>query len=74
MTVPDSADLTNAFSDSDFAISCWVYLDPTVDGMIVAKGEVDGSTIRYGLSVAASNSDVNLTFYYLPSGVQVRVK
>lgn len=70
VTVPDSQ-VAYAISDSDFAISSWVYLDPTVDGMIVAKGLVDGSTINYGLRVAVSNDDVIITFYYLPSQEEV---
>ena len=59
-------------TDGGFSLSAWVYMDPSVNGIIAAKGSEDGTTIRYGLGAAAINdSHVTVTFYYLPNTTEV---
>ena len=56
----------------EFALSLWVFLDEGSNGMILAKGTKDGTTIHYGLGVVADSNNMIIRFYYLPQLEDVR--
>ena len=61
-------------SDSKyFSLSAWLYLYSNTNGIVMAKGSEDGSTIHYGFGIVANDSNSIIRFYYLPETEQVNI-
>lgn len=70
VTVPSAVQPTD-LNDGSLSISLWIKINSSVNGMILAKGSVDGSTIFYGLAVQADDNNYIIRFSYLPSTMNV---
>ena len=68
--VPSSNQPDNV-EDGSLSFSVWVLLNDSVDGILLAKGSEDGSTIYYGISVTADGDNYIIKFYYLPTTMDV---